>query len=114
MDSKRKHIRFTCNGSADLTDGASGRLWGQLGDISSGGFYINVFAPWPVNTEVRFKLEVDGQEMSGVGVVSTSHPGVGMAVSFQELSSNYQETLRQLIEKLEQSGAGESGIGTSV
>ncbi len=113
MDSKRKNLRFPCSGSADLTNGANGRLWGELGDISMGGFYVNNFAPWPLNTEVRFKLEAEGQEISGVGIVSTSHPGVGMAVSFQELSKDYKETLQQVIEKLE-SGAGESGLGVGV
>jgi hypothetical protein len=112
MDSKRKTIRFSCNGSADLTDAAHGRCWGHLGDISLGGFYVSTFGPWPVNTEVRFKLSAEGQEISGVGVVATSHPGVGMAVHYRELSSDQQKVLEQVVATLESSGAGTEGSFT--
>ncbi len=114
MDSKRKHLRFTCDGSADLTDGKKGRIWGQLGDISLGGFYVSTYTPWAVDTEVRFKVEVDGKEINGVGVVSTSHPGVGMAVNFQELSKDHQATLDQVVEKLSSTSPGESETGVGV
>lgn len=114
MDPNRKHLRFTCSGSADLTDGGSKRCWGQLSDISLGGFYVSTFGPLATNTAVRFKLDVEGQEICGTGRVATSHPGVGMAILYDELSTDAQKTLTTVIESLEQSGTGSSGIGLPV
>ena len=114
MDSTRKHLRFNCSGSADLTDGANGRCWGHLGDISKGGFYVSTFGPWALNTEVRFKLEVEGKEICGLGVVATSHPGVGMAVVIHELSDSYRQTLEEVVSNLEKAEEGPSGIGLRV
>lgn len=109
MDSKRKTIRFTCEGSADLKDAAQRRCWGHLGDISLGGFYVSTFGPWPVDTQVTFTVSAEGQEIRGVGVVATSHPGVGMAIHFTELSSDQQKTLEQVVAGLESAGAGTEG-----
>jgi hypothetical protein len=113
MESTRKHLRYPCNGSADLTDGANARCWGHLGDISLGGFYVSTFNPWPIDTEVRFKIESEGKEICGVGRVATSHPGVGMAISYEELSSDSQKVLEELVGTLEHS-SGSSGIGLEV
>jgi hypothetical protein len=114
MDSNRKHLRYSCNGSADLTDGSHARCWGHLGDISLGGFYVSTFGPWPIDTEVRFKLSVEGKEICGIGVVATSHPGVGMAVLFQELAAEYQKTLEEIIGALQKTGDDQSSIGLRV
>jgi hypothetical protein len=114
MDTKRKYLRFTCNGSADLTNAARGRVWGHLGDICLGGFYLSTFGPWPVDTEVHFKAEVEGRELSGTGVVTTCHPGVGMAILFRELSAESQKALSEVIANLELSGAGENSIGLQI
>ena len=111
MEHKRKHPRFTCNGSADLTSAASGRVWGHLGDICLGGFYLSTFGPWPVHTEVHFKAEVEGREISGTGVVTTCHPGVGMAIVFGELSPENQQVLEEVIANLQLSASGESNVG---
>lgn len=101
MDTKRKHLRFNCNGSADLTDGAHGRVWGHLGDISLGGFYVSTFSPWAVNTEVCFKITVDEKEICGTGIVATSHPGVGMAVEYRDVSPTAAARLNDVLRMLE-------------
>lgn len=108
MDSKRKHLRFNCNGSADLTDGGHGRVWGHLGDISLGGFYVSTFSPWAVNTEVCFKITVDDKEICGTGVVATSHPGVGMAIEYKDVEPSYQATLGEVLRMLESSASPEA------
>ena len=114
MESQRRHLRFSCQGSADLSDGANGRVWGALGDISLSGFYLSTFGPWPVDTEVRFKLEVEGEQICGVGTVTTSHPGVGMGVTFVEISREYQVRLNEIVRRLEESGTGEASVGLPV
>lgn len=114
MDSTRKYLRFNCNGSADLIDAGNGRCWGHLGDISLGGFYVSTFGPWALNTEVRFKLEVEGKDIRGTGVVATSHPGVGMAIVYKEFEDDGRQALEDVIASLENSGQGASGVGLRV
>ncbi|HEY3928894.1 MAG TPA: PilZ domain-containing protein [Candidatus Koribacter sp.] len=104
MESTRKHPRFQCNGTADLSDGAKGRLWGQVGDVCLGGFYLSTAGPWAVNTEVSFKLDFEGREIQGAGQVRTSHPGVGMAVAITELSPEARTQLEQIVQALEAEG----------
>jgi hypothetical protein len=107
METTRKHLRFNCNGSADLTDGANGRVWGPLGDLSLGGFYLSTFGPWPVDTEVCFKLVIDGKEICGTGKVATSHPGVGMAIAYKEVPPEYRSSLEEVVHGLEVSAPPE-------
>lgn len=113
MDSTRKYLRYVCNGSADLTDAANARCWGHLGDISLGGFYVSTFGPWAIDTEVRFKIESEGKEICGVGKVVTSHPGVGMAIAYEQLSADSQKTLEELVAALKDAG-GPSSVGLEV
>lgn len=107
----RQHFRYNCNGSADLTDGETGRVWGHVTDISLGGFYVSTFGPLTVETEVRFKLDVEGREIGGIGMVATSHPGVGMAVLFQELPAPSKQALDELLNELETAKKDETNIG---
>jgi hypothetical protein len=97
-----------------MTDGATGRCWGHLGDISLGGFYVSTFGPWALNTEVRFKIEVEGKEICGTGVIATSHPGVGMAVVIKEISEECRQTLDEVVASLEKASEGPTGIGLRV
>ncbi len=114
MESTRKFVRYPVNGSADLIDQSKSRCWGHLGDISLGGFYVSTFAPWPINTDVRFKIEIDDQPIYGTGVVATSHPGVGMAVVYREMEPEDRHDLEQVIETLEHAGTAASGVGLRV
>jgi len=114
MESTRKYVRYPVSGSADLIDRSSGRCWGHLGDISLGGFYVSTFAPWPINTDVRFKLDINDHTIYGVGLVATSHPGVGMAVVYREMESDDRHELEQVIEMLEHAGTEAVGVGLRV
>lgn len=105
MESTRKFPRYNCNGSADLLDAENHRCWGHLGDISVAGFYVSTFGPWSISTEVKFDVEVEGHKLHGTGKVVTSHPGVGMAVVFQELDPTSKAALDEAINAL--AGAGE-------
>lgn len=114
MTCKRKFDRYNCAGSADLTNNPNGRVWGQVGDISLGGFYVSTFGPLPINTEVRFKIEVEGEVLCGAGMVVTSHPGVGMAVVFNDLTWQYQQTLQRVVQDLAQCSGTTAGIGLRI
>ena len=102
MNSTRKYARYNCSGAADLVDDASHtRCWGEIGDISMGGFYMSTFGPWPISTEVRFKLDIADKQIFGSGVVATSHPGVGMAVMYREMSADDRAALEIVIASLD-------------
>ncbi len=103
MESTRKHLRFPCSGSADVLEGARNRVWGQLGDISRGGFYVSTFGPLPVESTVQFTLDFEGEKVKGNGKVATSHPGVGMAVAIQELPQDEEAHLLAILQRLETS-----------
>ncbi|HEY3930118.1 MAG TPA: PilZ domain-containing protein [Candidatus Koribacter sp.] len=114
MTCKREHSRYNCRGSADLSNGTNCRVWGELGDISLAGFYVSTYGPLPISTEVRFKIEVEGEVICGAGEVATSHPGVGMAVIFHDLSSQYRQTLQWVIRELSQCNGSPAGIGLRI
>ncbi len=114
MESTRKFVRYAVAGTADLIDRNKGRCFGQLGDISLGGFYVSTATPWPLNADVRFKLEVKDFTLFGTGVVATSHPGVGMAVVYREMEDDDREVLEHIIAVLEHTGAEAIGMGLRV
>ncbi len=114
MSNKRQCERYSCNGSGDLLTDNNARVWGHLGDISLRGFYLSTFGPWPVNTDLRFKLEVEGTEICGTGMVVTSHPGVGMAVVFKEMTEDARHALSAVVHELQGSGEHAVGIGLRV
>jgi hypothetical protein len=114
MDSKRKYSRFNCDGSADVSTEEKERVWGHVTDISLGGFYISTFGPMEVSTEVRFRVEVNGKQICGLGSVTTSHPGVGMAVAYEELSRDHAETLLDVVSGLERTNISAGTIGLRV
>jgi hypothetical protein len=102
MKSTRKYARYNCSGAADLVDDtANTRCWGEIGDISMGGFYMSTFGPWPIATQVRFKLDIAEKQIFGSGVVATSHPGVGMAVMYRDLGEEDKAALEIVIARLE-------------
>lgn len=100
MNSTRKHVRYNCEGSADLIANGHRRCWGTLGDISLGGFYVSNFDPLPISTAIIFKLQFGGSEVCGTGTVVTSHPGVGMGIMYQDLTTEHQHRLQSAINVL--------------
>src|SRR5512141_296047 len=98
MEERRHAERYPCEGSVELQQGdIHNRLWGHLGDISRMGFYVSSFGTWPVHAEARFKLQVGDLEVAGVAVVAASYPGVGMGLSFVELSPDEQAKLDRIL-----------------
>ncbi len=100
MVRKRKLERYRCRGYAELHGTGGRNLWGQLGDICSAGFYVSTLGPWPINTEVNFRVQVDDTTVTGVGVVGSTNPGVGMTIIFREMPKDDEMALDKLIERL--------------
>jgi hypothetical protein len=114
MICKHKYERFDCHGAAQLTDGGSRNAWGHVRDICLAGFYVFTVGPWPINTEVQFKLEIDGTVICGAGVVATRNPGTGMSIAFLDLAPGYQEKLDTLVHGLAHDAAAPAGVGLRI
>ncbi|WP_148210214.1 PilZ domain-containing protein [Candidatus Korobacter versatilis] len=103
MVRKRKTLRFRCHGAAELSDGGNRKLWGRLGDICAAGFYVSTVGPWPINTEVEFRLQVDNTVVRGKGVVASTNPGVGMTVIIREITQEHAIAFEKLMEGMTES-----------
>jgi hypothetical protein len=74
---------------------------------------MSTFGPWPVGKQVLVQLQSEEMVVGGTGVVVTSHPGVGMAVLFEDLSSENQEILKALVHTLESKGGSAGSAGAA-
>lgn len=90
MAEQRKHPRFTCHGGVELqVKGTHLRTWGNVSDISRAGCYMETAEPWEIAVEAEFRIEIGAQEVYGMAVIVTSHPGVGMGLNFKEIYPQY-------------------------
>jgi hypothetical protein len=97
-DQRREHVRYGCAGTAALRievfdDGA-------LSDISLGGCYIATKATLPTRTPVVLMLTTNDVQIWPKGMVQQVDPGVGMGITFTEISPEDEKTLHKLIHEL--------------
>jgi len=75
-------------------------LRGQTGDISWGGFYVEMTFTQPVSTKVDITLWVGETKIRARGVVVSNHPAFGNGVKFTELADGDREQLKRLLDSL--------------
>jgi len=98
---KRLHQRVDCNGGASLwPKGSTYPIHTQMKDISRGGVYVQSTTALPVGTDVQLKMNVEGIPVQTSGVVTTSHPLVGMGIAFQGITSEQQQDLDLALQAL--------------
>lgn len=99
---KRRFPRYTCDTGVQIRVGeSSGGFWGTLSDISRGGCYVYTFSPLPIGQTVGVGIKANGADITVTGKVVSSHPGVGMGISFdgfaqQDSEKNLNSYLTQL------------------
>jgi PilZ domain len=99
---RRVHRRVSCTGSIEITTEASNvNMQALLSDISASGCYAETGNPLPVNARVKFALHLRQKTLSGSGIVRQCHPGVGMGISFTEMSTFDRETLNTIVSSLD-------------
>jgi hypothetical protein len=97
----RGHARYACHGTAEVgPEGGSIPIWCGLSDISLSGCYAETPTPLPPNTSVYIRLRIFGMKVHALGVVRTSHAGVGMGISFAELSDEDQRWLHCILKAM--------------
>jgi len=103
---RRQSPRLRCSGSVEFrVVGSDVRLWGTLIDISLHGCYVEMSNTSPVDTRVRLVLKSCGHRIETGGTVRASYPALGMGICFEDIESEQQVQLQQLIAML----AGNSG-----
>jgi c-di-GMP-binding flagellar brake protein YcgR len=69
----------------------------KLTDLSSGGCYLEIASPFPVNTKVLLTIRVAKIESRAEGMVRVMHPEIGMGVEFTPSSRQQREYLEKFI-----------------
>ncbi len=98
---KRWHSRLECTGAATVRSrGSQFPVNGAIKDVSQGGIYMEVTTPLPVKSKVSVQMNIEGIALEATGAVRTSHPMVGMGISFLEISQENVQKLNQILEKV--------------
>jgi CheY-like chemotaxis protein len=72
----------------------------KLTDLSSGGCYVEMAAPFPGNTRVILTMRLAKLENRVEGVVRVMHPEVGMGVAFTRATNQQRKHLEKFIHAL--------------
>ena len=72
----------------------------QLTDLSSGGCYLEMASPFPMNTRVILIMRLKRLESRVEGVVRVMHPEVGMGVEFTRTTNQQRKHLEEFIHAL--------------
>jgi len=72
----------------------------KLTDLSSGGCYLQLAAPFPINTIVILTMRLAKLESRVEGVVRVAHPEIGMGVKFTRTTNQQREHLEAFIQTL--------------
>jgi hypothetical protein len=102
----RAHRRYSCNGSVEIgVEGSDTPLWCALSDLSISGCYAETTAPLPLDTHVDARLKIFGTEVQTQGTVRTCHAGVGMGISFAQMSEEDQRRIYCILEIIAEKAA---------
>jgi hypothetical protein len=66
------------------------------------GCYVEAAAGYPVGSTVALTIEVNGYRVEVTGEVRVPYPGLGMGISFTEVSDKDRERLRALVRSISQ------------
>ena len=72
----------------------------KVSDISLGGCYVELMMPFPQETPIELDLLWRDRRLTIDARVATSHPAIGMGVSFFGFSEGQYRLLQELIEEL--------------
>src|SRR5580700_9494109 len=74
----------------------------KLTDLSSGGCYVEIASPFPVNTRVILTMRLAKFENRAEGVVRVMHPEVGMGLEFTRTTNQQRKHLEKFIHALKE------------
>jgi hypothetical protein len=93
---KRRSPRYRCQGSAQLREVNSGvATWATFSDISMHGCYVEAAAGYPAGSTLTLLIEVNGFRVD-------AYPGLGMGISFTQVSDEDRARLGELVRSISQ------------
>lgn len=96
-DNRRTQKRYACRLGAEVyRTGTSVPNHCCLTDLSSGGCYLEVPLPFPINSSVEILVRTYEMKLRLRGQVLASHPGYGMGVAFEVKTKEELETVKKL------------------
>ena len=96
-DNRRAQKRYACRLGAEVyRSGTSVPNHCCLTDLSSGGCYLEVPLPFPINSSVEILVRTYEMKLRLRGQVLASHPGYGMGVAFELKTKEELETVKKL------------------
>jgi c-di-GMP-binding flagellar brake protein YcgR len=75
----------------------------KLTDLSLGGCYLEINAPFPVRTRIVLSMRVGDVQVQAEGAVRVMHPEVGMGVEFTQKTTQQREHVQKFIQALTES-----------
>jgi PilZ domain len=100
---KRRSPRYRCQGSAQLREVSTGiATWATFSDISMHGCYVEAAAGYPAGSTLTLSIEVNGFRVEAIGEVRVTYPGLGMGISFTQVSDEDRSRLRELVRSISQ------------
>jgi hypothetical protein len=104
---RRNQLRKPCRLGAEVfKSGTSVPNRCSLSDISVGGCYVEMPTPFPPGIQVEIQIRTRNTKLRIAGEVQSTHPGFGMGVRFEPLSSELQGQVLDLLRELGQSTQG--------
>jgi hypothetical protein len=98
---KRKSPRYKCEGSARIQQiGSAVATWAKFADISMHGCYVETATPFRSGTKLTLKLDANNFRIQTTGEVRVVYAGLGMGVSFVEMSEEDRGRLRELVRSI--------------
>jgi CheY-like chemotaxis protein len=79
----------------------------RLTDLSSGGCYLKMAAPLPMNARVILTMRIAKFESRAEGVVRVMHPEIGMGVEFTRTTNQQRKHLEEFIQALTNSNGAQ-------
>lgn len=72
----------------------------KLTDVSPGGCYLEMAAPFPTRTRVVLVMQTEGRRFLADGVVKVMHPETGMGVAFSRTTEEQRQHAKKFVSTL--------------
>ena len=91
---RRGNDRVVFTATAEIVElGSGARFSARTTDLSSGGCFVDTKIPFPVGTKVHVTLRKGKASFAAPGTVAYLQDGLGMGISFDDLSSQRRSEL---------------------
>jgi len=89
---------FIAEAEVILLDGT--RVVARISELSSRGCYVDTVNPFPIGTELRFRIRYGCSTCELPGKIIYTHSGFGMGVLFGEIAVEHRVTLDAWLDEL--------------